>query len=161
VVRRKLTWCRRSRWSGDSTEKVEEICWDTVTQATAELAGVPRNSFRYLCGKWNEIDMTVRYAAVVRHHQMHGPTRFRTARPPRCEAARGTGLPQPHRFGRQPAVHRPTLADIEHGVRKASAGTPRDRRHNTKDDWDDGLTRTATGPKRASCQHRTDPLPRA
>ena len=34
--------CRRSRWSGLSKEKVEEIFWDTVTQVRADLAGVPR-----------------------------------------------------------------------------------------------------------------------
>ena len=42
---------------------------------------------------------------------------------------------------------------------------PRDRRHNTWDDWDGpephqaALTPTATGPNRASSQHLTDPLP--
>ena len=42
-------WCagnwpgrRRSRWFGVSKEEVEEIFWDAVTQARAELAGVPR-----------------------------------------------------------------------------------------------------------------------
>ena len=34
--------CPRSRWSGRSKEKVEELFWDTVTQVRAELAGVPR-----------------------------------------------------------------------------------------------------------------------
>ncbi len=42
VVRRELAGRRRSRWSGLSQEKVEEIFWDAVTQARAELVGVPR-----------------------------------------------------------------------------------------------------------------------
>ena len=36
---------------------------------------------------------------------------------------------------------------------------PRDRRHESWDDWEAALTRTATGPNRASSQHLTDPLP--
>ena len=46
---RRPKWCagswpahRRSRSSGRSKEKVEEIFWEAVTQARAELAGVPR-----------------------------------------------------------------------------------------------------------------------
>ena len=45
-------------------------------------------------------------AVLVRHHRLHGPTRSGTARPPRREPTRRTGLPQPHRSGQQPAVHR-------------------------------------------------------
>ena len=45
-------------------------------------------------------------------------TRPETARPPRRESPRRTGLPQPHRPGRHGHP-----ADIEHGVRKASPGS--------------------------------------
>ena len=33
---------------GLSKEKVEELFWDRITQARADLAGVPRNVFHYL-----------------------------------------------------------------------------------------------------------------
>ena len=42
VVRRELTGVPKIEVAGLSKEKVEEIFWDTVTQARAELAGVPR-----------------------------------------------------------------------------------------------------------------------
>ena len=42
VVRRELTGVPKIEVVGRSKEKVEEIFWDAVTQARAELAGVPR-----------------------------------------------------------------------------------------------------------------------
>ena len=42
VVRRELAGVPRIEVVGLSKEKVEEIFWDAVTQARAELAGVPR-----------------------------------------------------------------------------------------------------------------------
>ena len=42
VVRRELTGVPKIEVVGLSKEKVEEIFWDAVTQARAELAGVPR-----------------------------------------------------------------------------------------------------------------------
>ena len=42
VVRRELTGVRKIEVVGLSKDKVEEIFWDAVTQARAELAGVPR-----------------------------------------------------------------------------------------------------------------------
>ena len=43
VVRRELTGVPKIEVVGRSKEKVEEIFWDAVTQARAEVAGVPRN----------------------------------------------------------------------------------------------------------------------
>ncbi len=42
VVRRELAGVPKIEVVGRSKEKVEEIFWDAVTQARAELAGVPR-----------------------------------------------------------------------------------------------------------------------
>jgi hypothetical protein len=42
VVRRELAWIPKIEVVGLSKDKVEEIFWDAVTQARAELAGVPR-----------------------------------------------------------------------------------------------------------------------
>ena len=42
VVRRELTGVPKIEVVGRSKEKVEELFWDAVTQARAELAGVPR-----------------------------------------------------------------------------------------------------------------------
>ena len=42
VVRRELTGVPKIEVVGRSKEKVEEIFWEAVTQARAELAGVPR-----------------------------------------------------------------------------------------------------------------------
>ena len=42
MVRRELAGMPRVEVVGLSKEKVEEIFWDAVTQARAELAGVPR-----------------------------------------------------------------------------------------------------------------------
>ena len=42
VVRRELAGVPRIEVVGPSKEKVEETFWDAVTQARAELAGVPR-----------------------------------------------------------------------------------------------------------------------
>ena len=42
VVRRELAGVPKIEVVGLSKEKVEEIFWDAVTQARAELAGVPR-----------------------------------------------------------------------------------------------------------------------
>ncbi len=42
VVRRELTGVPKVEVVGSSKEKVEELFWDAVTQARAELAGVPR-----------------------------------------------------------------------------------------------------------------------
>ena len=42
VVRRELAGVPRIEVVGLSKEKVEEIFWDAVTQARAEVAGVPR-----------------------------------------------------------------------------------------------------------------------
>ena len=42
VVRRELTGAPKIEVVGLSKEKVEEIFWEAVTQARAELAGVPR-----------------------------------------------------------------------------------------------------------------------
>ena len=42
VVRRELAGAPKIEVVGLSKEKVEEIFWDAVTQARAELAGVPR-----------------------------------------------------------------------------------------------------------------------
>ena len=42
VVRRELTGVPKIEVVGPSKEKVEEIFWEAVTQARAELAGVPR-----------------------------------------------------------------------------------------------------------------------
>ena len=42
VVRRELAGVPKVEVVGVSKEKVEEIFWDTVTQARADLAGVPR-----------------------------------------------------------------------------------------------------------------------
>ena len=59
----------------------------------------------------------------------HGPTRPGTARPPRRESAGGAGLPQPHRPGQQPAVHRAHLG--RHRARRAQ-GQPGHLRHAGK-----------------------------
>ena len=42
VVRRELTGVPKIEVVGLSKEKMEEVFWDAVTQARAELAGVPR-----------------------------------------------------------------------------------------------------------------------
>ena len=42
VVRRELAGVPRIEVVGLSEEKVEELFWDTITQAGAEVAGVPR-----------------------------------------------------------------------------------------------------------------------
>ena len=42
VVRRELTGAPKIEVVGLSKEKVEELFWDAVTQARADLAGVPR-----------------------------------------------------------------------------------------------------------------------
>jgi hypothetical protein len=42
VVRRELAGVPRVEVVGLSKEKVEELFWDTITQVTADLAGVPR-----------------------------------------------------------------------------------------------------------------------
>ena len=42
VVRRELAGVAKVEVVGRSKEKVEEIFWDTVTQARADLAGIPR-----------------------------------------------------------------------------------------------------------------------
>ena len=42
VVRRELAGVAKVEVVGRSKEKVEEIFWDAVTQARADLAGVPR-----------------------------------------------------------------------------------------------------------------------
>jgi hypothetical protein len=42
AVRRELTGVPKIEVVGRSKEKVEEIFWDAVTQARAEVAGVPR-----------------------------------------------------------------------------------------------------------------------
>ena len=42
MVRRELAGAPKIEVVGLSKEKVEEIFWDVVTQARAELAGVPR-----------------------------------------------------------------------------------------------------------------------
>lgn len=42
VVRREMTGAPKIEVVGMSKEKVEEIFWDSVTQARADLAGVPR-----------------------------------------------------------------------------------------------------------------------
>ena len=62
----------------------------------------------------------------MRHDRLHGPTRPGTARPPRRESTRRTGLPQPHRPGQQPAVHRAHPG--RHRARRAQ-GQPRHLRH--------------------------------
>ena len=48
VVRRELAGVPKIEVVGLSKEKVEEMFWDAVTQARADLAGVQRNSFRCL-----------------------------------------------------------------------------------------------------------------
>ena len=42
VVRRELAGAPRIEVVGRSKKKVEEIFWDAVTQARADLAGLPR-----------------------------------------------------------------------------------------------------------------------
>jgi hypothetical protein len=42
VVRRELAGAPRIEVVGRSKDKVEDLFWDAVTQARAELAGVPR-----------------------------------------------------------------------------------------------------------------------
>ena len=42
VVRREMTGVPTVEVIGRSKEKVEEIFWDTISQARAEVAGVPR-----------------------------------------------------------------------------------------------------------------------
>ena len=42
MVRRELTGVPKIEVVGLSKEKVEEIFWDTVTQARADLAGIQR-----------------------------------------------------------------------------------------------------------------------
>ena len=42
VVRREMAGVPKIEVVGLSKEKVEEIFWDAITQARAELAGVPR-----------------------------------------------------------------------------------------------------------------------
>ena len=58
------------------------------------------------------------YAMIVPWTTPPGP-----ARPLHREPARGAGLPQPHRPGQQPAVHRAHAVRHRAGVRKASPGT--------------------------------------
>ena len=81
------------------------------------------------CGRWKETGMATRHCRLVRHHRLHGPTRPGTARPPRREPPRGAGLPQPHRSGRQPAVHRAHPG--RHRTRRTQ-GQPRHLRHAGK-----------------------------
>ena len=73
--------------------------------------------------------MATRHCRPRASSSSHGPTRPGTARPPRREPPRSTGLPQPHRPGRQPAVHRAHPG--RHRARRAQ-GQPRHLRHAGK-----------------------------
>ena len=62
VVRRELAGVPKIEVVGLSKEKVEEIFWDAVTQASAELAGVPEEiASATSCSGWNEMGMATRH----------------------------------------------------------------------------------------------------
>ena len=61
MVRRELTGVPKIEVVGLSKEKVEEIFWDAVTQARADLAGVPGNSLHSLRTKRKKTDIATRH----------------------------------------------------------------------------------------------------
>ena len=97
----------KPRWRAYQRRRWTELFWDTVTQVRAELAGVSRKRFQPLiASERKQMDMATRHCRPWCAMMPAWNTRPGTAGPPRRESARRTGLPQPHRPGRQPEVHR-------------------------------------------------------
>ena len=61
VVRRELTGVPKTEVVGRSNAKVEELFWDTITQARADLAAPRGNSLRSLCEEWKQMGMATRH----------------------------------------------------------------------------------------------------
>ena len=109
---------------GLSKEKVEELFWDTITQVRADLAGVPRNNFRYFV-RWMERnrhgDSTLPSWCVM----MPARSRRSLERLGHHVMSRRVALGYRNRTDLADSLQFTvrTLADIEHGVRRASPGT--------------------------------------
>ena len=86
--------------------------------ATEPIQSVyPGTSFRLFGTKQKKAGDITRHCRSWRAHDPFMDQRALAARPPRRQSARGTGLPQPHRLGQQPAVHRPRA--VRHRKRRA------------------------------------------
>ena len=125
VVRRELAGVPKVEVVGRSKEKVEEMFWDAVTQVRADLAGASRGN-------------NLRYFVRRMERNGHGDSTL----PPWCVMIACMDRRALERLGHHVVSRRValgyrnrtdlanslqftvrTLADIEHGVRKASPGT--------------------------------------
>jgi hypothetical protein len=109
---------------GRSKEKVEEIFWEAITQVRADLAGVPRKwlpLFHAADGKkraWRlDIANLVRHDACMDRRDLERLGHHVVSRRVALGYRNRTDLADSLQFTVR------TLADIEHGVRKASPGT--------------------------------------
>ena len=124
IARRELAGVPRVEVVGLSKEKVEELFWDTITQVRADVAGVARKElplFRVADGTKRVYQLDI--AAHIRHDDCMD--RRALERLGHHVVSRRVALGYRNRTDLADSLQFTvrTLADIEHGVRKASPGT--------------------------------------
>ena len=130
MPRRTPRWCA-GNWPGCpalevvglSRVKVEEMFWDTITQVRADWPKSPEMISAILCVGWNETGMALDPSALVRHDACMD--RRALERIGQYIVSRRVALGYRNRTDLASSLKLTvrTLADIEHGVRKASPGT--------------------------------------